>query len=394
MAETGRVIGKRYQLGRLIKRGQLCTVYQGFDEVLPRVVAVKVIPAVHIPAYRAAIRATSSFSHPNIVGTYDLVVESEILYLVQEYVDGNDFRALLQAQLSPYEVADLGVQICEALLYAGSPPHCICHGDLTPSAVIRDRRGLVRVNNFALPCDLYYFTGWSIVGGDGPAVSDQQLPWGQQTEGRRADDTRALGLLLYQLLTPRPPGATMVEPPANGQLRFLRTTPAELCEIIARAIARQHPEHITTPEVLYTELKAVAEMLEPTTPAAASPDYSTEDMPDLGHLPSPGLPSPPGTGNLAQAHPQAHPVREAAAVLMNPSPNSLEPQIAAIEHAPAAPTVADIPVKLVAARQAAYPDGDSAPRRLNFPALLFIGMILFILFFAVGYYLATIVVHR
>jgi hypothetical protein len=79
---------------------------------------------------------------------------------------------------------------------------------------------------------------------------------------------------------------------------------------------------------------------------------------------------------------------------MNPSPYSLEPQIAAVEHSPAAPTVADIPVKLAAARQAAYSDVDATPHRLNFPALLFIGMVLFILFFVVGYYLATIVVHR
>src|SRR5579884_3580660 len=105
MAEIGRVIAKRYLFQRLIKQGQHCAVYQGVDQVLQRAVAVKVVPAVHIPAYQAALHATASFSHPNIVGTYDLVVEPETLYMVQEYVEGVDFSALLQIQLSAYEVA-------------------------------------------------------------------------------------------------------------------------------------------------------------------------------------------------------------------------------------------------------------------------------------------------
>ena len=391
MAETGRIIAKRYLLQRVIKQGQHCVVYQGIDQVLQRPVAVKIVPAVHIPSYRAAIHATASFSHPNIIGLYDVVMESEVLYVVQEYVDGDDFSALLQRQLSPYEVADLGVQVCQALLYAGSPARRIGHGDLTPSAVIRDRQGLVRVNNFALPCDLYYFTGWSIVGGDGAVVSDRELPWGQQTEGRQADDTRAVSLLLYQLLTPHPPGARAVEPPANGQLRFLRGTPPELCEIIARAIVRQHPEQINTPETLHTELKTLAEMLEP--PVAVPPEatYSTEEVLGPNQFPTPGTPSAAGADKLVQALP----VRETATATRNLSPHPVEPntQMAAMELSPAAPTVADASLKLAVARQAAYPNTDAPSRPLSFPVLLAIGLVLFALFFAIGYYLATLVMH-
>jgi hypothetical protein len=390
MAEIGRVIAKRYLLQRLIKQGQHCAVYQGVDQVLQRAVAVKVVPAVHIAAYQAALHATASFSHPNIVGTYDLVVEPETLYLVQEFIDGYDFSALLQIQLSAYEVADLGVQICQALLYAGSPSRRICHGDLTPSAVKRDRRGRARVNNFALPCDLYYFMGWSIVGGDGAAISDRELPWGQQTEGRQADDTRAVGLLLYQLLTPRLPGATTVEPPANGQLRFLRGVPAELCEIIARAVVRHHPQHISTPEVLYTELKTVAEALEPPIAVAVGSGYAAEEPVGPGQFPAPDLPGTYEAGKLVQALP----MRDAAiATDFSPYPSELGAQVAGIEHSPAAPTVVEMPVKLAAARQAAYSDIAPQSRRPGLLVLLLIGMVLFALFFIVGYYLATFVVH-
>ncbi len=217
--ETGRVINRRYLLQRLLKQGRVCLVYQGVDQVLQRPVAVKSVPARHIPAYRAAIRMASHFSHPNIIGLYDLIAEPETLYVVQEYVEGNDFAALLQSSLTPYEVADFGAQICQALLFASNSARKVCHGDLTPTAVLRDRQGLVRVNNFALPSDLYYFENWSVMGSAGVVVSDEDLPWGQWSEGRHADDTRAVGLLLYQLLAGRSPGAFVRIRSISTQLR-------------------------------------------------------------------------------------------------------------------------------------------------------------------------------
>src|SRR5947208_2244009 len=213
---------------------------------------------------------TSQFSYPNIVGLYDLVAKSDKLYLVQEYIEGDDFAALLQAQLQPYDVAEIGRQICSALIYASSSSRRVCHGDLTPAAIFCDQRELIRVNNFALPGDLSYFTNWSILGGEGAPVSDSDLPWGVISEGRLADDTRAVGLLLYQLLTSRPAGATVVEPPADGRLRFPRIVPAELCEIVARTVIRQHPQRITKTEVLYDELKLLSETLEPAVPVLVS----------------------------------------------------------------------------------------------------------------------------
>jgi len=148
--ETGRIIQRRYLLQQLVKQGQVCAVYQGFDHVLQRAVAVKVVPPEYIPAYRAAIKATSQFSHPNIVGIYDVLVENEFLYVVQEFVEGHDFSSLLQTSLAAYQVAELGAQICLALLYAGAPSRKVSHGDLTPAAILRDRYGSIRVNNFAL----------------------------------------------------------------------------------------------------------------------------------------------------------------------------------------------------------------------------------------------------
>jgi serine/threonine protein kinase len=387
MVETGRVVHGRYLLQRLIKQGRACAVYQGFDQILQRAVALKITPAEHIAAYRGAIRTTSQFAHPNIIGIYDLIVEPETLYIVEEYVEGDDFSALLQKTLAPYQVADLGAQICQALMYAGAPSRRVCHGDLTPSSIIRDRRGLVRVNNFALPSDLDYFAAWSVVGNDGAGVSDPEMPWGQQSDGRRADDVRAVGLLLYQLLTSRPPGTATVDPPLDGRLRFVRSVPPELCEIIARAVIRQHPQHIATADVLHSELKALAEALEP--PVVATPQVSS--LPAGGayqteNLARPRPVAPVNTENLVTSLPGRETAQAGAGF---PSFRSeLNAPVSALDSAPAAPTVADMPVPMTSANQFNYPQTTAQPRRVSLGMLALICLVLFGLFFVVGFFLS------
>jgi serine/threonine protein kinase len=395
MAETGRMISRRYLLQRLLMQGQACAIYQGFDQVLQRTVAIKVTPAEYIAAYRAALRATSQFSHPNIIGIYDLIIEPDGLYLVQEYVDGDNFATLLQAQLIPYEVVDIGIQLCQALLYAGTSSRKVSHGDLTPASILRDRRKTVRINNFALPSDLHYFTAWSTLGSDNIAVSDRELPWGQISDARRSDDTRAIGILLYQLLAGRSPSATVVDPPADGRLRFSRNVPAELCEVVARSIIRQHPQYIGSAEALLTELKVLSEILEPPAvisvvgPAVSA--YQTENMVPPTQF-SPALPVP-GTGNLVTALPmrevgQGGPGFGGFRSEAGAQPFSTEQQMSPSSMVD--PTAADMAANLALARQTDYPQslGNSQSGRLNVPFMILLGLVLFALFFAAGFYLA------
>lgn len=390
MVETGQVINSRYLLQRMVKQGQTCIVYQGFDQILQRAVAVKAAPSEFLTFYRAAMRVTSQFSHPNIVGIYDLIIDPDALYIVQEYVEGTDFATLLNTPLTAYEVTDMGVQICQALLYANTSSRKVCHGDLTPAAILRDGRGLVRVNSFALPSDIEYFNAWSVVGGDGVAVSDQELPAGQLSESRLEDDTRAVGLLLYQLLTGHAQGVASIEPPADGRLRFQRNVPPELCELVARSIIRQHPQHITSPQILFGELKKLAEALEPPpeiAPSFAGP-YQTREINMAGQYPMPA----PSTGNLAPSQP----VREAE--LAGPGSAGYQGfganrsgRLASTLSSNPAQTLAEMPDALASARQAAYPMKPGAQpqqRKVNLPILLGIGVTLFILFFVIGYFLA------
>jgi len=388
--ETGLVIGGHYLLQRLIKQGQFSTVYRGVDQLFQRNVAVKSVPAAQIPAYRAAVRLTAQFSYPNLIGLYDLVAKPDRFYLIQEYVEGDDFATLIQAQLQAHEVADIGRQLCLGLLYASSSSRRVSHGDLTPNAIIRDQRGLVRINNFALPSDTAYFTAWNMLGGEGDALADKDLPWGMFSEGRLADDTRAIGLLLYQLLTSRTPGTASVEPPADGRLRFPRSIPPELCELIARTVIRQHPQYINKVDVLYDELKTLTESLEVAAPALVSSpvpsQFQQADVARGGQFP------PRASGKLSGILPGGQP-----GIGLSAYRNENSGKLAALEMEPAnsAMTIADSPAafKPLTERQAGYPRTDATPPAQTSPMqrspllwLIVIGLVVFGVCFAIGFF--------
>ena len=372
--ETGRVIHGRYLLQRLIKQTAFCRVYQGTDQRLQRTVAVKSVLAPHMLAYQTAMKMTANFSHAHIIGLYDLVIEPDALYIVQEYVEGTPFTALVQSQLSPHEIAEIGWQMCLALMYAGSSSRRTSHGDLTPAALLRDRQGMVRLTGFALPDNRAYFEKWSRLGGDGVALLETELPPGQQNEARKADDTRAVGLLLYQLVT------CSLEPPPDDQLRFPRATPPELCETLARTIVRQHPQHINTPEALYAQLKVLAEALEPglPTPAPAAA-YQLEEA-QLAQY------SPVGVGKLTPTLPARETGQGGRGF------SSYSGKLPALETASALPRETNASLN-VARRQSGYLPAPPPQKASPTLMLLLFGLLAFGLFFAVGYVLGHVLIH-
>jgi serine/threonine protein kinase len=247
----------RYRLEQPLARGGVCTVYRGVDETLNRRVAVKAVPPEHVEAYRAALHATSALSHPAIVVLWDAVPHEGWLFLIHEYVDGMPLAGKIATGLSQAQALNMALQLSCVLAYAHK--HEVRHGDLTPAAVLVERDGAIRLNNFALGPDDAYFVTFAETesmlarGLNGEAHSQELVPSGPGAAGEPdpfADDIRAVGLLLWQTLASASP--------TGGRRDFRADVPADLRHVVARAVVRSHPERLTTAEEAIAALEELA----------------------------------------------------------------------------------------------------------------------------------------
>ena len=255
----GLQLADRYQLDDLVAQGGLCAIYRGQDTVLRRPIAVKAIEPELVSTYRDALQATSGLSHPAIVATYDALDYDGWLFLVQEYLQARPLAGYLRGGVPSERAVDLGGQIARVLAYAHA--HGIMHGDLTPTAILIDRRAVVRVNNFGLPADAHYFATLADALEE-PEVADATLH-ATRRDSVPTDDVRALGLLLWQLLRDQETGA------------FRDDVHTGLSDLVRRCVSRSHTQRIADAETLVLELEALARAL-----AAARPALS-EDTPAI-----------------------------------------------------------------------------------------------------------------
>lgn len=251
----GLQLAERYQIDEMVVRGSLCAVYRGQDTVLHRPIAIKAVEPDLVASYRLALQVTSALSHPAIVATYDAVDYDGWLFLVQEYLQARSLTHYLRSGVPSERAVDLGGQIARVLAYAHS--HNVSHGDLTPAAILIDRRAIVRVNNFGLTPDTLYFGAIDRVFEQGDAVETTPQAAAPH-DGTPVDDVRALGLLLWQLL--RNQGD-------EAQLAFRDDVHVDVRELVRRCVMRSHPQRIIDAEALVLELEALARSLAASRPA-------------------------------------------------------------------------------------------------------------------------------
>ncbi len=206
----------RYQLLELLGRGGMGAVYLAHDPVLDRRVALKV-PRFDAAAgpdaverFRREARAAAAVHHPNLCPVYDVGQADGVDYLTMPHVPGESLSARLarKGPLPQAEAAGLVLRVAEAM--AAAHRAGVVHRDLKPSNVLLDERGEPVVTDFGLA---------RRVGGADPRVTDsgailgtaaylppEQIGCRPDAVGPRSD-VYSLGVILYELLTGRPPFA-------------------------------------------------------------------------------------------------------------------------------------------------------------------------------------------
>ncbi|MFD4236917.1 serine/threonine-protein kinase [Streptomyces sp. NPDC058542] len=203
-------------------------------------------------------------THPNIVRTRDLVVEGDLLALVMDLIDGPDLHRYLRdnGPLTPVAASLLTAQIADAL--AASHADGVVHRDLKPANVLVDERdgqmhpmltdfGIARLADSPGLTRTHEFVGT-------PAyVAPESAEGRPQTS---AVDIYGAGILLYELVTGRPPfaGGTALEVlhrHLSEEPRRPSNVPAPLWTVIERCLSKD-PDRRPSAENLARGLRTVA----------------------------------------------------------------------------------------------------------------------------------------
>ncbi len=238
----GEVLG-HYRVVAKIGEGGMGVVYRGYDEVLHRDVALKVVKkdaSLDSSASQNLLqeaRASSSLAHPNICTIHEVGETNGELYIVMELVQGKSLRAMSGDTGLPAEsVLRYGVQIASALVRAHD--RGIVHRDLKSANIVITSEGLVKVLDFGLAkrmgTGIFQGTTLTFESIQEPSTVSGTLPYmaPEVLRGEGADyrsDLWALGVVLYEA--------------ASGRLPFEGRTGFE----ISSAIMRELPKPLGPP---------------------------------------------------------------------------------------------------------------------------------------------------
>jgi serine/threonine protein kinase len=275
-----------YKIISMLGAGGMGEVYLAQDTRLKRKVALKVLPEIiaqdkdRLRRFEQEAFAASALNHPNILTIYEFGVEGETHYLATEYVTGETVRAHLQRGPLPLgEALEIAAQTSQAL--AAAHEAGIIHRDIKPENVMIRNDGIVKVLDFGLaklvqPVSIDAEAETSMQGLTQAGMVMGTVAYMSPDQGRGGTvdartDIFSLGVVLYEMLTRRHPFMgetnhhTIVailekEPPPLTQV--VKDAPAELDQIMNRALAKKADERYGSAQALSADLKQLQKRLE------------------------------------------------------------------------------------------------------------------------------------
>jgi serine/threonine-protein kinase len=207
MNEIPATIG-RYQVKRWIASGAMGEVFEAYDPIIDRPVAIKMLrrelaargdSSGWLERFRHEARAAGRRIHPNIVAILDYGEQDGIPYLAMEYVEGETVGAALK-RMGRFDQAT-AVAIISQVLSALEFAHAngVIHRDIKPSNILVPESGPIKVADFGIA---HLESSQLTIDGDVLGTPSYMAP--EQLSGAMVDhraDLYATGLVLYEMLT-------------------------------------------------------------------------------------------------------------------------------------------------------------------------------------------------
>jgi eukaryotic-like serine/threonine-protein kinase len=208
----------KYRIVRQLGKGGMGVVYEAIDADLGRTVALKMLlngpqndpKEIAIEEERFVREARLSASlpkHPGIVGVFESGILEGRRYIAMEYIEG-----MILSEWITKNTTSLRIQVTilrdTALAVDHANRHGVVHRDLKPANVLIDTTGHPHVTDFGLAKQVNVDASLTLTGG-GKVMGTPSYISPEQASGRKDVDKRtdvwALGIMLYEILTGRPP---------------------------------------------------------------------------------------------------------------------------------------------------------------------------------------------
>ena len=208
----GKVIGNRYEILTEVGNGGMATVYKAKDNILNRLVAIKILKdefttdQEFVKRFNTEAQSAARLTHPNIVSVFDVGYEEEynIYYIVMELIKGKTLKEIIvhDGALSWKWAVNIAMQIASALEAAHKEN--IIHRDIKPHNIIITEEGVAKVTDFGIAKAVSNST----ITAFGTTIGSVHYFSPEQAKGGVTDaksDIYSLGVVMYEMLTAKVP---------------------------------------------------------------------------------------------------------------------------------------------------------------------------------------------
>ncbi len=261
--EPGALIGGTYRIEKRLGEGGLGPLYRAVDERSDAMVALRALvpeltghPEV-AASLRAQIEVATSLKHKNIVKTFGIAAEGELLFVITEHVVGQSLREIMDRKRrsnKPFTLKgayNIVAHLCNACGYAHETS---LHGALNPGNILVNKAGRIKIGEFGYARALSGLGNFeSLLGGSGYLYLAPELTQNPASADGRAD-VYAIGVILNELITGRSP-AESFESPSTVRPGL----PVEVDQVIGRCMRPVPDERFESIQMLKLALMSALE---------------------------------------------------------------------------------------------------------------------------------------